>query len=116
MVYLYLSALCRYWGQNSYGAAGGAQSGWQQPIDFYCQASIALYSFSLISDLACDSCLQDDSIDVFPIAFLNVFFGAGGLPSLDLANVSLCRTEQAWARTHVLYLALDVQHYRFSGV
>ncbi|KAJ3524077.1 hypothetical protein NM688_g8625 [Phlebia brevispora] len=54
-----------YWGQNSYGAAGGAQSGWQQPIDYYC---------------------QDDSIDTFPIAFLNVFFGAGGLPSLDLAN------------------------------
>ncbi|KAF7795681.1 hypothetical protein EIP86_006846 [Pleurotus ostreatoroseus] len=55
-----------YWGQNSYGAAGGAQSLWQQPIDYYC---------------------QDNSVDMFPIAFLNVFFGAGGLPSLDLANI-----------------------------
>ncbi|KAI0688227.1 glycoside hydrolase [Cytidiella melzeri] len=54
-----------YWGQNSYGATNSNQADWQQPIDFYC---------------------QDNSIDVFPIAFLNVFFGAGGLPSIDLAN------------------------------
>lgn len=31
--------------------------------------------------------LQDDSIDVFPISFLNVFFGTGGAPSINLANV-----------------------------
>ncbi|KIP08233.1 carbohydrate-binding module family 5 protein [Phlebiopsis gigantea 11061_1 CR5-6] len=54
-----------YWGQNSYGATHSDTANWQQPIDFYC---------------------QDDSIDAFPIAFLNVFFGAGGLPSIDLAN------------------------------
>ena len=30
---------------------------------------------------------QDDAIDVFPLAFLNVFFGPGGEPSLNLANV-----------------------------
>ncbi|KAK0473249.1 class III chitinase [Armillaria novae-zelandiae] len=28
----------------------------------------------------------DDAIDVFPLAFLNVFFGTGGLPSINLAN------------------------------
>ncbi|KAG9223083.1 hypothetical protein CCMSSC00406_0000228 [Pleurotus cornucopiae] len=28
----------------------------------------------------------DDSIDVFPISFLNVFFGTGGAPSINLAN------------------------------
>lgn len=54
-----------YWGQNSYGATHSDQANWQKSIDFYC---------------------QDNSIDVFPIAFLNVFFGAGGLPSIDLAN------------------------------
>lgn len=32
---------------------------------------------------------KDDSIDVFPVAFLHIFFGAGGLPSIDLANVSV---------------------------
>ncbi|KAJ8702978.1 Chitinase 2 [Pleurotus ostreatus] len=29
---------------------------------------------------------NDDSIDVFPISFLNVFFGTGGAPSINLAN------------------------------
>jgi len=35
-----------------------------------------------------DTVLQDDAVDVFPIAFLNVFFGPGGAPSINLANVS----------------------------
>ncbi|KAG5646715.1 hypothetical protein DXG03_002397 [Asterophora parasitica] len=30
---------------------------------------------------------QDNAIDVFPVAFLNVFFGTGGLPSINLANI-----------------------------
>ena len=30
---------------------------------------------------------QDDTINVFPLAFLHVFRALGGLPSLDLANV-----------------------------
>ena len=55
-----------YWSQNAYGGSGGAQSGWQQPIDYYC---------------------ADNSIDAFPVAFVNVFFGPGGLPELNLANV-----------------------------
>ncbi|KAI0346297.1 glycoside hydrolase [Trametopsis cervina] len=55
-----------YWGQNSYGATNSNQANWQKSIDFYC---------------------QDNSIDAFPVAFLNVFFGAGGLPSIDLANI-----------------------------
>ncbi|EEB93590.1 hypothetical protein MPER_07725, partial [Moniliophthora perniciosa FA553] len=28
----------------------------------------------------------DDAIDVFPIAFLDIFFGPGGVPSINLAN------------------------------
>ncbi|KAF8203227.1 class III chitinase [Pholiota molesta] len=55
-----------YWGQNSYGATNGADTAnWQQRLSFYC---------------------NDDAIDVFPMAFLNVFFGTGGVPSINLAN------------------------------
>ncbi|KAI0076286.1 class III chitinase [Panus rudis PR-1116 ss-1] len=55
-----------YWGQNSYGAAHGSDvANYQKPLAFYC---------------------QDNAIDVFPIAFLNVFFGPGGVPSINLAN------------------------------
>ncbi|KAG8680715.1 Chitinase 1 [Ceratobasidium sp. 394] len=41
------------------------QAGWQKPIDYYC---------------------GDNSVDVFPVAFVNQFFGTGGLPALNLAN------------------------------
>lgn len=61
------------WGQNSYGAANGNDpSGWQQPLRFYC---------------------NDDSVDVLPIAFLNTFFGVGGEPQINLANVSVLKQE-----------------------
>ncbi|KAG7450237.1 class III chitinase [Guyanagaster necrorhizus] len=55
----------RYWGQNSYGATHSDTANYQQTLSFYC---------------------NDDAIDVFPLAFLNVFFGTGGLPSINLAN------------------------------
>ena len=32
--------------------------------------------------------LQDDSVDIFVVAFVNNFFSTGGLPNLDLVNVS----------------------------
>ncbi|TFK76820.1 glycoside hydrolase [Pluteus cervinus] len=54
-----------YWGQNSYGAGHTDVANFQKPLAFYC---------------------QDDTVDVFPVAFLNVFFGPGGLPSINLAN------------------------------
>ncbi|KAI0034208.1 glycoside hydrolase [Vararia minispora EC-137] len=58
---------CRYWGQNSYGATHTSDTAnWQQTISHYC---------------------QDSNIDAIPIAFLDVAFGAGGLPSIDLANI-----------------------------
>ncbi|KAH9884038.1 hypothetical protein C8Q73DRAFT_661404, partial [Cubamyces lactineus] len=56
-----------YWGQNSYGATHSDTANFQKSLATYC---------------------QDDSIDVLPIAFLNVFFGTGGQPSIDLSNVS----------------------------
>lgn len=33
--------------------------------------------------------IQDNTIDVFPVAFLYIFFGPGGAPVINLANVSL---------------------------
>ncbi|TFK41331.1 glycoside hydrolase family 18 protein [Crucibulum laeve] len=55
-----------YWGQNSYGAAYGTDTAnFQQRLSFYC---------------------NDNVIDVFPVAFVNVFFGTGGAPSMNLAN------------------------------
>ncbi|KAF5377574.1 hypothetical protein D9615_005148 [Tricholomella constricta] len=56
-----------YWGQNSYGAAHGTDTAnFQKRLSYYC---------------------NDNAIDVFPVAFLNVFFGTGGLPSINLANI-----------------------------
>ena len=49
----------RYWGQDGAGS--------QQRLSHYC---------------------QDDSIDVFPLAFLYIFRGKGGEPVIDFANVS----------------------------
>uniref|UniRef100_A0A8H7Y639 chitinase n=1 Tax=Psilocybe cubensis TaxID=181762 RepID=A0A8H7Y639_PSICU len=58
--------MASYWGQNSYGAVNtGNTANFQKTISFYC---------------------NDNAIDVFPIAFLNVFFGTGGVPSINLAN------------------------------
>ncbi|KIJ54039.1 carbohydrate-binding module family 5 protein [Sphaerobolus stellatus SS14] len=54
-----------YWGQNSYGATHSDVVNFQQPINFYC---------------------NDNAIDVFPVAFVNTFFGTGGLPVMNLAN------------------------------
>ncbi|KAI0094559.1 glycoside hydrolase family 18 protein [Irpex rosettiformis] len=54
-----------YWGQNSYGATHSDVANFQKPLAFYC---------------------QDDAIDVLPVAFLNVFFGPGGVPSINLSN------------------------------
>ncbi|KAJ7919089.1 class III chitinase [Mycena leptocephala] len=56
-----------YWGQNSIGAVAGTNpANYQKTLSFYC---------------------NDNAIDVFPIAFVNVFFGTGGAPSMNLANI-----------------------------
>ncbi|KAI3622797.1 glycoside hydrolase family 18 protein [Moniliophthora roreri] len=54
-----------YWGQNSYGAGHSDTANFQKTLSYYC---------------------QDNAIDVFPLAFLNTFFGPGGVPSINLAN------------------------------
>ncbi|KAF8640643.1 hypothetical protein AX17_000300 [Amanita inopinata Kibby_2008] len=55
-----------YWGQNSYGATHSDTANFQQRLAYYC---------------------NDNAIDAFPVAFLNIFVGPGGLPSINLANV-----------------------------
>lgn len=58
--------LAVYWGQNSYGAGhSNDPANWQKRLSAYC---------------------NDNTIDVFPVAFLNVFFGTGGAPQINLAN------------------------------
>ncbi|KAJ6574761.1 glycoside hydrolase family 18 protein [Mycena capillaripes] len=55
-----------YWGQNSIGAIAGTNpANYQKTLSFYC---------------------NDNAVDVFPVAFVNVFFGTGGAPSINLAN------------------------------
>ncbi|KAF5382110.1 hypothetical protein D9615_004230 [Tricholomella constricta] len=55
----------RYYGQNSYGATHADTANWQKSLSAYC---------------------QDDTINAIPLAFLHVFFSAGGLPEIDLAS------------------------------
>ncbi|KAJ7129985.1 class III chitinase [Mycena crocata] len=57
----------RYWGQNSIGAVSTTN-----PADY--QKSLAFYC-------------NDNAVDVFPVSFVNVFFGTGGAPSMNLANI-----------------------------
>ncbi|KAJ3797832.1 class III chitinase [Lentinula aff. detonsa] len=50
---------------NSYGATHTDVVNYQQRIGYYC---------------------GDDAVDVFPVAFVDIFFSTGGLPSLNLAT------------------------------
>ncbi|KAI8141941.1 glycoside hydrolase [Fennellomyces sp. T-0311] len=60
------SNLVSYWGQNSYGAANpNDQANWQKPLRAYC---------------------DENTVDMFPIAFLTTFFSTGGKPTINLAN------------------------------
>lgn len=65
--------LVLYWGQNSYGATHSDVANFQKRLAFYCGAG------------------AESVTDTFPLAFLTTFFGEGGLPSLDLSNVSPSR-------------------------
>ncbi|KAJ8089048.1 Chitinase 2 [Marasmius tenuissimus] len=56
-----------YYGQNSYGQSHPSDmNNYQMRLSNYC---------------------QDNTIDVFPLAFLNVYFGDDGLPAVNLANI-----------------------------
>ncbi|KAF9072609.1 glycoside hydrolase superfamily [Rhodocollybia butyracea] len=59
--------LVAYWGQNSFGAVNpNDPAGFQTNLATYC---------------------QQNTVDVFPLAFLDVFFGIGGLPEVNFANI-----------------------------
>ncbi|KAG9011047.1 Chitinase 1 [Tulasnella sp. JGI-2019a] len=110
VLYLFLSALvvpffrsaqaydptC-YWGQNSFGAAGGAASDSQQRLAFYC---------------------GDATTDAFPVAFLNVFFGPGNAPELNLANTCSTVNDTVFDGTELIncsFLASDIQTCQKAG-
>ncbi|KAJ3512332.1 hypothetical protein NMY22_g15366 [Coprinellus aureogranulatus] len=59
-----------YWGQNSYGAGHSDAANQQKRLSYYSE-----------------HLTQDNAIDVLPVAFVNVFFGPGNAPSLNLANI-----------------------------
>ena len=74
-----------YWGQNSRGAVDGTDTAnFQKDISYYCNVSF------LIVAAPCSTfgltVLQDDNINVLPVSFVNVFFGTGGAPEMNLAN------------------------------
>ncbi|EMD41620.1 glycoside hydrolase family 18 protein [Gelatoporia subvermispora B] len=86
-----------YWGQDSYGATHTDAANFQQPIDFYC---------------------QDDAIDVFPVAFVDTFFGTGGDPVLDLANTCNATSNGYFSGTELLncsYLAPAIEKCQAAG-
>ncbi|KDR84819.1 hypothetical protein GALMADRAFT_293254 [Galerina marginata CBS 339.88] len=87
-----------YWGQNSYGAVNsGNTANYQQRISYYC---------------------NDNAIDVFPVAFLNVFFGTGGAPSLNLANTCNPTDNATFAGTELpncVSLATDIAACQAKG-
>ncbi|EPT01410.1 hypothetical protein FOMPIDRAFT_96173 [Fomitopsis schrenkii] len=89
--------LAVYWGQDSYGASGGSSANYQQTISYYC---------------------QDDVIDVIPMAFLNVFFGQGNEPSLDLANTCSTANDPVFNGTQLpdcSFLAQGIETCQSAG-
>ncbi|KAJ7851116.1 glycoside hydrolase family 18 protein [Mycena olivaceomarginata] len=60
-----ITSLFNYWGQNSYGSRGNDTKWQQKDLGAYC---------------------EDTSVNVIPIAFLDAFFGPGGVPIINLAN------------------------------
>lgn len=57
--------------------------------------------------------VQDNAIDILPVSFLNVFFGPGDVPSINLANVrgTFMVGRHCRKSTH-LETSLDLQSHR----
>ncbi|KAG6840717.1 hypothetical protein C0991_004803 [Blastosporella zonata] len=61
---------------------------------------------------------NDDTINAFPIAFLNVFFSTGGLPEINLANTCNPTDSGAFSGTSLAncqFLAADIQACQAKG-
>ncbi|KIJ68668.1 carbohydrate-binding module family 5 protein [Hydnomerulius pinastri MD-312] len=86
-----------YWGQNSYGATHTDTTYFQQPISYYC---------------------QDDAIDALPVAFVDTFFGTGGMPVLNLANTCNPTDNTTFTGTDLVNcssLASDIEYCQAQG-
>lgn len=90
--------LAVYWGQDSYGISNPSDSAnWQKDISYYC---------------------ADDTINTIPIAFLNVFYSTGGLPSINLANTCSNANQSDFSGTALLncsFLAAGIQACQSKG-
>lgn len=83
-----------YWGQDS--------AGHQQRLE---PENIHYFSGSLTSVMRLSFYCNDDTIDVIPMAFLYIFFGEGGQPVIDFANVKISTNSAAVHSS----LGLDLQ-------
>ncbi|KAH7915104.1 glycoside hydrolase family 18 protein [Hygrophoropsis aurantiaca] len=93
----YYDNVAVYWGQNSYGAANSNPAYFQQPISYYC---------------------QDDAIDAIPVAFVDTFFGTGGMPVLNLANTCNPTDNTTFPGTDLANcsaLASDIEYCQAQG-
>ncbi|KAJ3928897.1 MAG: glycoside hydrolase family 18 protein [Lentinula lateritia] len=87
-----------YWGQNSYGATHTSDTAnWQTNLANYC---------------------QDDTVDVFPLAFLDVFFGIGSLPEINFANICNDVDDAVFPGSDLAncqFMATDIQTCQAAG-
>lgn len=92
------SNLVTFWGQNSYGAVNPSDTGnWQKSLSYYC---------------------QDDSINAFPIAFVDEYFSTGGLPHIDLSSTCSVSSNGAFPGTNLAncsFLQKDIQFCQSKG-
>ncbi|KAF8415330.1 glycoside hydrolase superfamily [Boletus edulis BED1] len=90
--------LAVYWGQNSYGATNPSNTAnWQQSIGYYC---------------------QDATVDIIPMAFLDIFNTTGGLPSVNLANTCSTSSNGVFPGTQLpncTFLAQGIQTCQNAG-
>ncbi|KAJ3854421.1 glycoside hydrolase [Lentinula lateritia] len=90
--------LVAYWGQNSYGATHTSDTAnWQTNLAHYC---------------------QDDTVDVFPLAFLDVFFGIGNLPEINFANTCNDVEDAVFPGSDLAncqFMATDIQTCQAAG-
>ncbi|KAH9954306.1 glycoside hydrolase superfamily [Russula dissimulans] len=85
----------RYWGQNLCGETHPTQTTkWQKTLSFYC---------------------QDNSVDVFSLAFLTAVSDAGGLPSINLANMCNNSVFPGTALLDCSFLAPDIEACQAKG-
>ncbi|KAH8554469.1 glycoside hydrolase superfamily [Umbelopsis sp. PMI_123] len=84
-----------YWGQNSFGAAGGAQSGWQKNLASYCQESVE---------------------DILVLSFLTTFFATGKEPVIDFSNASNnCTTFSGTSLLNCPQIGQDIKTCQANG-